>query len=156
MNFESKFGDCVLKSLMIFIYVIISIGCSTTIPRDTSYLVDDEFNQELNKKPNTRTATGTTPKMVVYEEGPIPIKKIRPEYPEHIRNAGIEGQVIVRAEIFKDGSVGSVEILQSLDPSPGGLDECAINAVKHWKFIPAKMQNEPIAVWVSFPIWFIQ
>ncbi len=105
-------------------------------------------------KPPPVSREGTTPKFVVHEEEPIPIKKVRPEYPDFARNAGIEGEVIVRAEVFEDGSVGAVEIVKSLQSGPGGLDEAAIQAVKQWTFIPAKNQGKPVAVWVTFPISF--
>lgn len=105
-------------------------------------------------KPPPVSREGTTPKFVVHEEEPIPIKKVRPAYPDFARNAGIEGEVIVRAEVFEDGSVGAVEIVKSLQSGPGGLDEAAIQAVKQWTFIPAKNQGKPVAVWVIFPITF--
>ena len=105
-------------------------------------------------KPPPVSREGTTPKFVVHEEEPIPIKKVRPEYPQFARNAGIEGKVIVRAEVFEDGNVGAIEIVKSLQSGPGGLDEAAIQAVRQWTFIPAKNQGKPVAVWVIFPITF--
>jgi len=105
-------------------------------------------------KPPPVSREGTTPKFVVHEEEPIPIKKVSPKYPDFARNAGIEGEVIIRAEVFEDGSVGAVEVVKSLQSGPGGLDEAAIEAVKQWTFIPAKNQGKPVAVWVTFPIKF--
>jgi len=124
---------------------------------------DDEDIEEIETigpttldltKPPPVSREGTTPKFVVHEEEPIPIKKVRPEYPQFARNAGIEGAVIVRAEVFEDGKVGAIEIVKSLQSGPGSLDEAAIQAVKQWTFIPAKNQGKPVAVWVTFPITF--
>lgn len=86
-----------------------------------------------------------TPKFVVFDENPIPIKKVQPEYSR---------EVILQIEVFEDGTVGAVEVIKSLQSGPNGLDEAAIKAVKHWKFIPAKYQGKPVAVWVTIPIKF--
>ena len=130
---------------------------------EESDMSDDEDIEEIETigpttldltKPPPVSREGTTPKFVVHEEGPIPMKKVEPEYPQFARNAGIEGTVTLRAEVFEDGSVGAVEIVKSLQSGPGGLDEAAIHAVKQWTFIPAKNQGKPVAVWVTFPVTF--
>ena len=130
---------------------------------EESDMSDDEDIEEIETigpttldltKPPPVSREGTTPTFVVHEEIPIPIKKVRPEYSQFAKNAGIEGEVLVRAEVFEEGNVGAVEIVKSLQSGPGGLDEAAIQAVKQWKFIPAKNQGKPVAVWVTFPIKF--
>ncbi|MDA3814084.1 MAG: energy transducer TonB [Candidatus Cloacimonetes bacterium] len=97
---------------------------------------------------------GQTSKFVIYEDEPFPIKRAPTEYPVFAKNAGIEGDVILQVEVFKDGSVGAIEILQSLMSGPGGLDEAAVNSVKHWEFSPAKSGGKPVACWVTFPVSF--
>lgn len=109
---------------------------------------------DLMQPPPPARETGTTPRFRVYEEGPIPIRRVPPEYPAWARRMGIEGTVILQVEIFEDGTVGAVEVVQSLQSGPGGLDEAAINAVKQWRFVPAKSQGQPIAVWATVPIEF--
>jgi len=130
---------------------------------EESDMADDEDIEEIETigpttldltKPPPVSREGTTPKFVVHEEGPIPMKKVEPEYPQFARNAGIEGTVTLRAEVFEDGNVGAVEIVKSLQSGPGGLDEAAMQAAKQWKFIPAKNQGKPVAVWVCFDIDF--
>ena len=96
----------------------------------------------------------TTPKLVIYDEEPIPIKTVYPQYPEFVKKKCIEGTVIIQAEILEDGTVGAVEIIKSIHPGPGGLDEEAIKAIKQWKFIPAKNKGKPVAVWITIPIEF--
>ena len=142
------------KSLVLFFIIIISISCCTHIPKDIKGVESIEEIKKFVNTPHVVMVQGTTPKIVVYEEEPIPILKVRPEYPQSAKEAGIMGQVLIRAEVFEDGTVGSVEIVEGLQSGPGGIDECAIKAVKQWKFIPAKLQNKPIAVWVTFPIRF--
>lgn len=97
---------------------------------------------------------GQTSKFVIYEVDPFTIKKAPLEYPIFAKNAGIEGDVILQVEVFKDGSVGAIEILKSLMSGPGGLDEAAVNSVKQWEFSPAKSGGKPVACWVTFPVSF--
>ncbi len=97
---------------------------------------------------------GKTSKFVVYEDAPVAIKQIRPEYPDFARNSGIEGEVWLEVEVFADGTVGAIDVVQSLLSGPGGLDEAAIKAVRQWEFQPAKSGGKPVSVWVTFPIEF--
>ena len=93
---------------------------------------------------------GKTPKFVVYEEPPNLIKSVPPVYPEFARNRGIQGEVWLKVEILTDGSVGVIEVTKSIF----GLDESAINAVKQWKYFPAKSDGKPVACWATFPVKF--
>ena len=97
---------------------------------------------------------GKTSKFAVYEDEPFTIKKAPLEYPVFAKNAGIEGDVILQVEVFRDGSVGAIEILKSLMSGPGGLDEAAIKSVKQWEFSPAKSGGKPVACWVTFSVSF--
>ncbi len=97
---------------------------------------------------------GTTPRFVVYDEPPQPIRRVNPEYPTFARRSGIQGQVVLEVEVLRDGTVGAVEVTRSLMAGPGGLDEAAVRAVRQWEFTPAKSQGQPIAVWARIPIDF--
>lgn len=97
---------------------------------------------------------GTTPKFVVYEDPPVPIKQVQPKYTDFARRTGIEGQVWLEVEVLKNGKVGAVEVKKSLLSGPGGLDEAAIKAVKQWEYSPAKSGGKPVACWITFPITF--
>ncbi|RLD59220.1 MAG: hypothetical protein DRJ01_11610 [Bacteroidetes bacterium] len=93
-------------------------------------------------------------RFVKYEDPPAPIKQVPPEYSEFARKSGIEGQVWLDVVVLKDGSVGAVKVKKSLMPGKGGLDEAAVEAVKKWKFSPAKSGGKPVSVWVTFPVTF--
>lgn len=97
---------------------------------------------------------GKTSKFVMYEDPPVVVKQVDPEYPAFARKAKIQGAVILEVEVLSNGSVGAVEIKKSLMAGPGGLDEAAIRAVKQWRFSPAKSGGKPIACWVTFPCEF--
>jgi protein TonB len=76
-----------------------------------------------------------------------------PVYPEVARVHGYEGIVLVSAEILPDGRVGNMKIRKSSGYAI--LDQSAIEAVKPWKFEPAKKSGNPFTVWVELPIKFI-
>jgi TonB family protein len=73
-------------------------------------------------------------------------------YPATAQENGIQGTVYLRFQINKDGSVGKVEVLRSLDPA---CDREAIRIVKSMpRFIPGKQNGGNVAVWYTIPIMF--
>ena len=70
------------------------------------------------------------------------IRKVNPAYPEDLRLAGIEGRVVVRAIISKDGGVLLPwSIGAGVHPR---LVEAAIDAVRQWKYHPTLLNGQPI------------
>lgn len=86
----------------------------------------------------------------VKETLPEATLKVPPAYPDSARKAGIEGTVMVKALVGKDGIVMRVEIENGV----AGLDAAALSAVKQWKFKPATADGQPRAVWVVVPVMF--
>jgi len=73
-------------------------------------------------------------------------------YPEDAYNNNVEGKVLIRFVISKDGAVINVTVLRSADAS---LDRAALEAVKKLpKFIPGKQGGKPVNVWYTLPIVF--
>ena len=50
-----------------------------------------------------------------------------------------------------DGSVGDVKVLQGLG---GGLDQRAVDAVRQWRFSPARRYGTPVDVIVEVAVEF--
>ena len=73
-----------------------------------------------------------------------------PEYPQHARDAQVEGVVKLMVLVGKDGRVKNVKIEQSIIM----LDDAAKKAAEQAVFRPALWQKKPVAVWVSVPIRF--
>jgi protein TonB len=88
---------------------------------------------------------------VPYEKEPQIVKKVEPKYPELAMRAGLEGKVIVKIWVDKEGKVKQVVVLKS---DAEIFNEPAIEAAKQFVFTPAYMNNGPVAVWVSFPFRF--
>lgn len=63
-----------------------------------------------------------------------PTSKIPIEYPQAARELGLEGQVVLRAQIGGDGKVVGVEVLRSAGEI---IDQAAVKALEKWEFAPA-------------------
>jgi periplasmic protein TonB len=70
------------------------------------------------------------------------IRKINPTYPPLARQARIQGQVILQAEISKDGTIENLKLVSG-HPM---LAPAAIDAVKQWRYKPYMLNGEPVAV----------
>jgi protein TonB len=70
------------------------------------------------------------------------VKRVNPVYPPLARQARIQGQVVLRAQISKDGSI---ENLQLVSGHPM-LVQSALDAVKQWKYKPYLLNGEPVEV----------
>lgn len=75
-----------------------------------------------------------------------------PEYPSMARRKGEQGRVLLKVLVTLNGDAGNVTLEKSSGSSY--LDEAAMNAVKSWKFTPARSNNEPVSGFVTVPISF--
>lgn len=87
---------------------------------------------------------------VYYEDEPVPVTTVKPNYPEFAREAQIQGTVILHVLVGKDGRVKNVKVIRGVT----GLNDAAVEAIKRWVFKPALSNNKPVAVWVEVPINF--
>lgn len=72
------------------------------------------------------------------------ITHVKPLYPEHARQAGIQGTVLLQAVISKEGVLLGVKALNSLvDPE---LVDAALAAVSQWRYEPTLLNGEPVEV----------
>lgn len=75
-----------------------------------------------------------------------------PAYPLAARRRNIEGRIVVHAEVQADGSCSQVELKT---PSTSDiLNQAALDAVKKWRFVPARLDGELVVAWVEIPITF--
>lgn len=96
-------------------------------------------------------ASGVSPASSValplYRENPPP------GYPAVARQQGYEGVVLVKVEVLTNGRVGQTVVRKSSGYAI--LDQAAVNAVKTWKFEPAKKSGIPYKTWAELPIKFV-
>ena len=75
-----------------------------------------------------------------------------PAYPVLSRRLGEDGKVVLRVFVDASGVANQLEI--STSSGSQRLDTAAIEAVRRWKFIPAKQGDKFVSAWVLVPINF--
>ena len=78
--------------------------------------------------------------------------QVTPSYPASARRAGIEGTTLLGVRVEADGRVGDVVLKRSAGHPD--LDHAAENAVRRWRFEPARRGADAVAVWVDLPVQF--
>jgi protein TonB len=93
----------------------------------------------------TAVPTVKTPQRVRVSQGVsqgLLVHQVRPMYPQLARAARIQGQVVLQANIGKDGSIQNLRVVSG-HPM---LAPAAIDAVKQWKYKPYFLNGEPVEV----------
>jgi outer membrane biosynthesis protein TonB len=78
------------------------------------------------------------------------VKKVMPDYPFLIRRMGIQGTVVMRAIIGKDGHIQKLEVLSG----PKDLRGPATDAVKQWVYTPYLLDGKPVEIDTSVSVDF--
>jgi len=95
---------------------------------------------------------GPRVKFIPYDDPPVPLRPIKPKYPEIAQEAGIEGTVVVQVFVDERGRVKETVILKGIPNT--GLDEAATEAIRLVRFKPAKQRERAVGVWISIPVNF--
>ena len=74
------------------------------------------------------------------------------KYPKEAEEKGLQGRVVVRYIIEKDGSISEVEIAKSVNEYLDAEAIRVVNAMPKW--IPGKQKGEPVRVKFTLPITF--
>ena len=74
-----------------------------------------------------------------------------PEYSEEARKAKYQGTVVLWLVVDPNGNPQQVKVARSLGM---GLDQKAVEAVRHWKFEPAMKDGRPVAVQINVEVNF--
>ena len=84
-------------------------------------------------------------------EPPVPVRTVAPKYPEAMRRDGASGVVTVSCTIDEMGNVQEPKVEKA---SNTVFCEPALEALRKWKFKPAKRGGSAVAIHVTFPIKF--
>ena len=82
---------------------------------------------------------------------PSVLHKVEPEYSEEARKAKYQGVVMLWLIVDQSGRPRDVKVARALGM---GLDQKAIEAVRTWKFEPAKKDGQPVAVQINVEVNF--
>ena len=79
------------------------------------------------------------------------LREVRPDYTDEARRRNIEGEVVLEIVVRRDGSVGDTRVVRGLG---GGLERRALDAVRQWRFSPARRRGTPVDVLVEVAVEF--
>jgi len=80
------------------------------------------------------------------------LANVPPDYPRKLLKRGIEGDVLVRAQVQPDGHCSDVQLVESSGYRQ--FDRAALSAVRDWRFVPASSGAHAVMAWVEVPIEF--
>lgn len=75
-----------------------------------------------------------------------------PEYPRLSRRMKESGTTLLRVLVSPEGRSAQVELNQSSGYER--LDQAAVEAVRRWRFVPARQGEQAVSAWVLVPINF--
>jgi periplasmic protein TonB len=78
------------------------------------------------------------------------IHRVQPDYPALARQARIQGTVILRAIIDRDGRIGNLQLVSG-HPM---LVQSAIDAVRQWRYRPYVLNDQPVEVETQITVNF--
>jgi protein TonB len=84
-------------------------------------------------------------------EPPRLLREVKAAYSEEARRANVMGDVLMEVVVRADGSVGSARVTRGLG---FGLDALATEAVRQWRFAPARRAGVPVDVVVEVAMEF--
>jgi periplasmic protein TonB len=84
-------------------------------------------------------------------EPPRLLREVKADYTEDARRRSVSGDVVLEIVVRRDGSVGDIRIMHGL---PGGLNDRAVDAVRQWRFTPARRQGVAVDVVVEVAVEF--
>ena len=90
-----------------------------------------------------RPGSGITP--------PALLREVKPDYTEEARRRNLAGEVVLEIVVRNDGTVGDVRVMRGLG---AGLDRRAVDAVRQWRFSPARRHGTPVDVMVEVAVEF--
>ena len=112
-----------------------------------SELLNPPTTEASGREPNRAAGTVTAPSInAAYLRNPAP------RYPDAARRSGDQGTVTLRVQVARDGVATRVAVEKS-SGSPH-LDAAALEAVKAWRFSPARRGGDTIESWMLVPIVF--
>ena len=82
---------------------------------------------------------------------PIPMVQTQPVYPLSLRDANVQGEVVVEFIVNTEGNVAKVGVVRTTNP---GFINAAIASVVRWKFVPGEKDGRPVNTSMVVPILF--
>jgi TonB family protein len=78
------------------------------------------------------------------------VYRVLPEYPEHARQAGVQGRVVLDTIVSRDGAVTQMKLVSG----PSALSQAAMDAVRWWRYEPYSVEGQPATVETTVAVDF--
>lgn len=85
--------------------------------------------------------------------GPVSIARTEPEPPPAAAERKSSAQVVLALEVDAGGGVDRIEVLHATPPDQG-FEEAALDAVRQWRYEPARKAGKPVAVDITVTVDF--
>ena len=82
---------------------------------------------------------------------PVVVKETKPDYPEDLMRAGVQGTVQLEGVVKVDGSIVEIRVTKGLHER---LDQEAVKALGQWLFKPGQKDGKEVPVLVSIEMTF--
>ena len=125
-------------------------GTETAAPQGTAAGAADAGASGV---PADKASPGDLVPLASVDEPPTIVKSVQPVYPAQAARFGKAGSVTVNALINESGAVAETGILKGLKDDMG-MEKAAMDAVRKWKFQPAKKDGVNVKVWKPIVITF--
>ena len=109
-------------------------------------------NTTISLPPSAPAVAAKPPEGVTQTARPQGGYQVRPAYPSAPRRLGIQGTTMLRVHVLADGRIG--EVLVERSAGHPDLDQAATDAVRRWRFEPARRGADAVAMWVLLPVEF--
>jgi TonB family protein len=117
-------------------------------------MANAEFREQIvAKRPQGAVASGTPQRIRVggMVQPEKLISKVSPVYPADAQAEGVEGTVVLRAVVSKDGGVLHVTPISNVDQR---LVSAAVAAVSLWRYEPTLLNGEPVEALTTITVSF--
>jgi len=130
-------------------------GTASTVNVNLAIGEISEAVEIVGKRRQPAMSTTASPQKVRVGGMVQPIKlisKVNPDYPADAQAEGVEGTVMLKAIVSKDGSLLSIKsVSNGVDPR---LVRAALAAVPLWRYQPALLNGEPVEVVTTIDVTF--
>jgi TonB family protein len=81
------------------------------------------------------------------------LQNTQPVYPPELKQQGVEGAVLIRATVSRDGVPVNAHVLNSDEVDPR-FAQAALEAVSQWRYQPARLNEDPVETEISIDVEF--
>lgn len=127
-------------------------GVNSTKPEPKKEPTSPSSNSDQTAPIQTRPNPQPARSPVVVE--PQITRRVNPIFPEEGRAAGIEGEVVLEAELRFDGMIGNISVLKMIQEGRYGFENAAVKALLDYQFIPGTVDGVPKTLRKEFSFQF--